>query len=109
MQVTRRRRAPRHVVKRRLFLATAGTTTVVVATGAGVAYGSTWQFGADHVGEVTEKGQVVSADQYIDPVGGRLVINNGKIMSSAVSPDGTHVAASVADGGMALTWSSLQR
>src|SRR6185295_18555409 len=26
----------------------------------------------------------------------------GKIMSSAVSPDGTHVAAAVSDGGMAL-------
>ncbi|WP_030435819.1 bifunctional YncE family protein/alkaline phosphatase family protein [Actinoplanes subtropicus] len=102
MQVTRRRRAPRHVVKRRLFLATAGTTTVVVATGAGVAYGSTWQFGTDHVGEVTGKGQVVSADQYIDPVGGRLVINNGKIMSSSVSPDGSHLAATITDGGEAL-------
>src|SRR5204863_5393622 len=54
------------------------------------------------VGQITRRGQVVSADQYIDPIGKRLVINNGKIMSSAVSPDGTHVAAAVADGGMAL-------
>ena len=102
MQVTRRRRERRHLGKEKLFLITAGTTTVVVATGAGVAYGSTWQFGHDRVGEVTDKGQVVSADQYIDPVGGRLVINTGKIMSSTVSPDGTHVAASVTDGGEAL-------
>ena len=35
-------------------------------------------------------------------IGERLVINNGKIMSSSVSPDGTHLAASVTDGGMAL-------
>jgi YVTN family beta-propeller protein len=102
MQVTRRRRERRHVGRKRLFLITAGTTTVVVATGAGVAYGSTWQFGTDQVGEVTEKGQVVSADQYLDPVGGRLVINNGKIMSSSVSPDGSHLAAGIADGGEAL-------
>src|SRR6185295_12977859 len=78
------------------------TTTVVVATGAGVAYGSTWQFGTDQVGDVTGKGQVVSADQYIDPVGGRLVINTGKIMSSSVSPDGSHLAATITDGGEAL-------
>src|SRR3954453_13208053 len=108
MQVTRRRRERRHVGRKRLFLITAGTTTVVVATGAGVAYGSTWQFGTDQVGEVTEKGQVVSADQYIDPVGGRLVINNGKIMSSSVSPDGSHLAAAITDGGEALAIVDLQ-
>ena len=107
MQVTRRRRERHHVAKKRLFMITAGTTTVVVAT-SGVAYGSTWQFGKDQVGEVTDKGQVVSADQYIDPVGGRLVINNGKIMSSTVSPDGTHVAASITDGGEALAIVDLQ-
>ncbi|MCU7726472.1 phosphoesterase [Actinoplanes sp. KI2] len=91
-----------------MFVATAGTTAAVVATGAGVAYASTWQFGTDQVGEVTAKGQVVSADQYIDPVGGRLVINNGKIMSSTVSPDGSHLAANVADGGEALAIVDLQ-
>ena len=46
---------------------------------------------------------MLSSDQVIKPVGDRLVINNGKIMSSAVSPDGTHLAALTADGGIALT------
>ncbi len=55
------------------------------------------------MGQTTDQGQVVSADQYIAPIGDRLVINNGKIMSSSVSPDGTHLAASVTDGGMALS------
>ncbi|WP_231956683.1 MULTISPECIES: alkaline phosphatase family protein [unclassified Actinoplanes] len=81
---------------------TAGTTATVVLAGAGVAYGSTLPFGHDQVGQVTAKGQVVSADQYIDPIGKRLVIDKGKIMSAVVSPDGTHVAASITDGGMAL-------
>jgi YVTN family beta-propeller protein len=99
MQVTRRRRTRKG---RRVLLATAATTTLVLAVGAGVAYARTSQFGTDHVGETTDRGLVVSADQYVDPIGKRLVINNGKIMSSSVSPDGTHLAAAVTDGGMAL-------
>jgi YVTN family beta-propeller protein len=107
MQVTRRRRLEKeHAVRRRLgrrmFVVTAGTTALVVAGGTGMAYAQTHQFGTDQVGQVTDRGLVVSDDQYVDPVGRRLVINNGKLMSSAVSPDGTHVAAAVTDGGMAL-------
>ncbi|WP_432974373.1 bifunctional YncE family protein/alkaline phosphatase family protein [Dactylosporangium sp. CA-233914] len=84
-------------------LVTAGTTAVaVVATGTGIGFAQTHEFGTDQVGQNTDKGLVVSGDQYIDPIGERLVINNGKIMSSSVSPDGTHLAASVTDGGMAL-------
>ncbi|MGQ5262847.1 alkaline phosphatase family protein [Micromonospora sp. ZYX-F-536] len=110
MQVTRRRRRVekdqsgplRRRIARRLPLATAGTTAVVVAAGTGIAFAQTHQFGTDQVGQVTDKGLVVSDDQYISPIGERLVINAGKIMSSSVSPDGTHLAASVTDGGMAL-------
>ncbi|MEU1688993.1 bifunctional YncE family protein/alkaline phosphatase family protein [Micromonospora sp. NPDC005707] len=110
MQVTRRRRREekdrsgplRRRIGRRLPLATAGATAVVVAAGTGIAFAQTHQFGTDQVGQLTDKGLVVSDDQYINPIGERLVINTGKIMSSAVSPDGTHLAASVTDGGMAL-------
>ncbi|MEJ1110721.1 MULTISPECIES: bifunctional YncE family protein/alkaline phosphatase family protein [unclassified Kribbella] len=105
MQVTRRRRRDEkgrlRLFRRRLPLLTAGTTAVAVAL-AGTAAASTHQFGTDQVGQVTDKGQVVSADQYIAPYGDRLVLQKGKIMSSAVSPDGSHLAASVTDGGMAL-------
>ncbi|WP_182902396.1 alkaline phosphatase family protein [Microbispora sp. H10830] len=86
---------------RRTRLLAAATATLVVA-GGGIAYASTDVFGTDQVGQTTDKGLVVSADQYIKPIGERLVINNGKIMSSSVSPDGTHLAASITDGGMAL-------
>ncbi|OPG07349.1 bifunctional YncE family protein/alkaline phosphatase family protein [Microbispora sp. GKU 823] len=86
---------------RRTRLLAAATATLVVA-GGGIAYASTDGFGTQQVGQTTDKGLVVSSDQYIDPIGERLVINNGKIMSSSVSPDGTHLAASVTDGGMAL-------
>ncbi|WP_435828680.1 bifunctional YncE family protein/alkaline phosphatase family protein, partial [Saccharopolyspora shandongensis] len=60
-------------------------------------------FGTDQVGQTTDNGLVISSDQYLAPYGDRMVINNGKIMSSAISPDGTHMAAAITDGGMALS------
>ena len=105
MQVTRRRRRDEKgltpLLRRRIPLVTAGTTAVAVAL-AGTAVASTHQFGYDQVGQVTDKGQVVSSDQYIKPLGDRLLLQKGKIMSSTVSADGSHMAASVTDGGMAL-------
>ncbi|EOD67226.1 YVTN beta-propeller repeat-containing protein [Amycolatopsis vancoresmycina DSM 44592] len=76
---------------------------MLVAAGTGTGVASTWQFGEDQVGQVTGQGQVVAADQYLDPIGNRLVVNNGKIMASSVSPDGSHLAALTTDGGIALT------
>ncbi|MET8289606.1 alkaline phosphatase family protein [Streptomyces sp. NPDC051643] len=108
MQVTRRRRAgngrPGLLSRRvgRIPLVTAGITALAVAA-AGTALAQTRQFGTEQVGQTTHDGQVVSSDQYIAPYGDRLVIGNGKIMSSSVSPDGTHLAASVTDGGAALS------
>lgn len=108
MQVTRRRRRAEQgrsgAPGRRARLATAGATALALAaTGTGIGAAQTQQFGEDQVGQVTDRGQVVSADQYIDPIGDRLVLNDGKIMSSAVSPDGTHLAAAITDGGLALS------
>jgi YVTN family beta-propeller protein len=110
MQVTRRRRrvakARAHFGGHRLRFATAGSATLVLVatgTGTGIGVASTQQFGTDQVGQVTENGQVISADQYIKPIGDRLVVNNGKIMASSVSPDGGHLAALTTDGGIALT------
>ncbi|HEX9336832.1 MAG TPA: phosphoesterase, partial [Pseudonocardiaceae bacterium] len=111
MQVTRRRR---RVGKRRSGLlgqlsgrrgvVQAGVASIVlVFTGASVGSASTQQFGTQEVGQITDKGEVISSDQYLNPIGDGLVINNGKIMASSVSPDGTHLAALVADGGVAMT------
>jgi YVTN family beta-propeller protein len=109
MQVTRQRRQPtvhRGLSGRqggRVRLAIASAAAVAVAgLGSGSANASTTWLGDDQVGQVTDEGQVVSSDQIINPIGERLLINPGKIMSSAVSPDGSHLAASVTDGGMAL-------
>ncbi|WP_406385529.1 alkaline phosphatase family protein [Streptomyces sp. NBC_01618] len=114
MQVTRQRRINEKAqislfgrrVGRRTTLVTAGIAVALAVTGTAVA--QTHQFGTQQVGQVTANGQVVSADQYIAPYGSRTVINDGKIMSSSVSPDGTHLAASVTDGGMALVVMDLK-
>ncbi len=109
MQVTRQRRTLKvhsglfggHGGRVQLVIASA---TAVAITGliSGSASASTNWLGEDRVGQMTDEGLVVSSDQVINPIGERLLINSGKIMSSTVSPDGTHLAASVTDGGMAL-------
>ena len=108
MQVTRQRRINekknvnlfgRHLGRRTLLV----TTGIAVALGVtGTAVASTYQFGTQQVGQTTANGQVISSDQYINPYGTRTVVNDGKIMSSTVSPDGTRLAASVADGDASL-------
>ncbi|MEV0485985.1 alkaline phosphatase family protein [Streptomyces sp. NPDC050508] len=108
MQVTRQRRVDEKEqvnlfgrrVGRRTVLVTAGIAVALGVTGTAVA--STYQFGTQQVAQVTANGQVISSDQYIKPYGSRTVINDGKIMSSTVSPDGTHLAASIADGDASL-------
>lgn len=102
MQVTRQRRGGEKArrLSRRTTLVTAGIAVALGVTGTAVA--STYQFGTQQVAQNTARGQVISSDQYLKPYGSRTVINDGKIMSSTVSPDGTHLAAAVADGDAAL-------
>jgi YVTN family beta-propeller protein len=87
--------------KPRLVIASA-TGALLVLAGTGIAFAQTQEFGTDKVGQTASQGLVVSDDQFLSPYGNRLVLNNGKIMSSAVSPDGTHLAATLADGRNAL-------
>jgi YVTN family beta-propeller protein len=108
MQVTRQRRVGQKEqlnllgrrVGRRTVLVTAGIAVALGVTGAAVA--STYRFGTQQVAQTTADGQVISSDQYLKPYGSRTVINDGKIMSSAVGPDGAHLAAAVADGDASL-------
>ncbi|MYZ35403.1 MULTISPECIES: alkaline phosphatase family protein [unclassified Streptomyces] len=88
-------------IGRRVPLMTAGVTALAVAA-AGTAFAATDSFGTVKVGQTTADGLLISSDQYLAPYGKRLVINDGKIMSSTISPDGKHMAATVTDGGMVL-------
>src|SRR3984893_13533058 len=104
MQVTRQRREKPPLgllrIGRKPIVAVA--TFTALASGTAIAFAQTNQFGFEQVGQTTAQGLVVSSDQIINPIGRHLVINDGKIMSSTVSPDGTHLAASVTDGSPAL-------
>ncbi|MCQ9135232.1 alkaline phosphatase family protein [Streptomyces hilarionis] len=108
MQVTRQRRvhSPRLPVLlgrragRRGTLVAAGIAVALGVTGTAIA--STHRFGTEQVGRTTADGQVVSSDQFIKPYGSRTVIDDGKIMSSSVSPDGRRLAATIADGDASL-------
>jgi YVTN family beta-propeller protein len=110
MQVTRQRRRVEkgrilgRLGNRRVRFATAGAATLaLVAVGSGVGLASTQGFGNQHVRDTTKKGLVLSDDQYLNPLGDQLVINDGKLMASSVSPDGSHLAALTTDGDDALT------
>ena len=84
-------------------MVTVGSAVAALAvTGTGIAVASTTGFGSDQVGQTVQQGLVVSDNQIISPYGDRLVLNNGKIMGSAVSPDGTHMAVTLADGSQAV-------
>ncbi|MFE9369791.1 alkaline phosphatase family protein [Streptomyces sp. NPDC006711] len=114
MQVTRRRRTTEQDritflgrrIGRRTTLVTASIAVALGVTGTAVA--STYQFGTQRVGQVTPRGQVISSDQYIAPYGTRTVLDDGKIMSSSLSPDGAHLAASLTDGDAALVIMDLR-
>jgi YVTN family beta-propeller protein len=107
MQVKRhRRRAGKpallsHLGGRKARLVTGGALALVLL-GTGIAAGSTGFLGTDQVGTTVNQGLVVSDNQIISPYGTRLVLNNGKIMGSTVSPDGTHMAVTLADGAQAV-------
>ena len=84
-------------------MVTVGSAVAALAvTGTGIAVASTTGFGTDQVGQTVQRGLVVSDNQIISPYGDRLVLNNGKIMGSTVSPDGTHMAVTLADGSQAV-------
>ena len=102
----RRRRTPAATTRgahlgRTGRIAVTGIAALAVA-GSGVAYASTTVFGKHHVGSTYSAGLQVSSDQVVQPVGQRLLSKYGKLMGSAVSPDGRFLAASSTDGGVVL-------
>jgi len=115
MHVTRqRRRVPQNPLGlfgrrtgRRFRMIAAGTIIVTLACG-GLAYASTAGFGTHRVGETTGQGLLLPSDQAIKPIGQRLLVDNGKLLTSTVSPDGRFLAAHTNDRSIALTIIDLQ-
>ncbi|MDX6258087.1 MAG: hypothetical protein QOJ11_4421 [Frankiales bacterium] len=73
-------------------LAVAGTGAVAVAAGGGT-------FGNEKVGQESAQGKLLPSNQRITPLGKRTVVNNGRLLSSTLSPSGKTVAA--------LTWENF--
>ncbi|WP_446666850.1 alkaline phosphatase family protein [Flexivirga sp. B27] len=108
MQVTRRRRSAatpsthKERTHRKFRIAIAGAAVLTVATGGIAAAAPSGPFGDHQVGATYKNGQLVSDNQYIKPIGKRLVTDEGKYMGSTVSPDGRYVAATSTDKSIAL-------
>jgi YVTN family beta-propeller protein len=56
-------------------------------------------FGSHQVGETVSGRVLLPSNQWISPVGQRILVNNGRITSSTLSPDGTKLAA--------MTWQNF--
>jgi hypothetical protein len=87
---------------RRIRLVAAGTAALAI-TGGGVAYASTGAFGNNRVGTTYKDGLQLASEQIIKPIGDRLLVDNGKLLASTVSPDGRFLAALTNDRAIALT------
>ncbi|WP_433432377.1 alkaline phosphatase family protein [Nonomuraea sp. CA-141351] len=92
---------------RRIRLVAAGTAALAIASG-GIAYASTEVFGTNLVGSTTKAGLQLASDQIIKPIGDRLLVDNGKLLASTISPDGRFLAALTNDRSIALTIIDLQ-
>ncbi|GAA0329029.1 hypothetical protein NE235_35275 [Actinoallomurus spadix] len=87
---------------RRLRVVAAGTAALAFVGGS-IAYASTDIFGGNHVGSSTDAGLQLASDQVLNPIGDRLLVDNGKLLASSVSPDGRFLAALTNDRSIALT------
>ena len=88
---------------RRAFRAMAGAgISVAMIAGFGtaaVAAGVISGFGDSQVGTSNADGILLPTNQRIKPIGSRLLVDNGRLLSSSISPDGQYLAA--------LTWNDF--
>jgi YVTN family beta-propeller protein len=86
----------RHSHRRALrMIAGAGISVFLVGglATAAVAAGVTGGFGNEQVGQAYANGILLPTNQWIKPIGSRLLVDNGRLPSSAISPNGEFLAA----------------
>ncbi|HEV2373554.1 MAG TPA: bifunctional YncE family protein/alkaline phosphatase family protein [Streptosporangiaceae bacterium] len=86
----------RHEHRRAIRLVTgAGTSLAVLAMlgTAAAASGLAGGFGDARVGTSNANGILLASNQRVKPIGTRLLVNNARLVSSAVSPNGQYLAA----------------
>jgi YVTN family beta-propeller protein len=88
---------------RRAFRAMAGAGISLAMIGgfgtAAVAAGVISGFGDSQVGTSNADGILLPTNQRIEPIGSRLLVDNGRLLSSSISPNGQYLAA--------LTWNDF--
>ena len=77
----------------RFALAVALTSCVAVVGVASAAVGGFNPFGNQQVGQTYANGILLPTNQWISPLGTRLLDNNARLVSSAISPNGQYLAA----------------
>ena len=89
----------RHQHRRVLRMITAAGASVLLAGGVSTAaaavgaFGSGGPFGTEQVGSAYANGILLPTQQWIKPIGARLLVNNARILSSSISPNGQFLAA----------------
>jgi YVTN family beta-propeller protein len=69
-----------------VLMAAGGAVAGIVVDGGGPA-------GTDEVGQTVDGATLLPDNQFVSPVGDRIEVANGRMISSALSPDGTKLAA----------------
>ena len=100
MMRTIRRRAVRQRLAAKPLAAGVATLSLLGATGAVAAAAITGGFGTGQVGTDDGTGILLADNQKITPAGSRYQVSDGRLLSSALSPDGTKLAT--------LTWKDFQ-
>jgi YVTN family beta-propeller protein len=85
----------------RIRIVAAGTAAFIVS--GGIAFASTDPFGTQKVGETSGRGTMLPSDQAMKSIGDRLLVDNGKLLASTISPNGRFLAALTTDRSIALT------
>ena len=85
----------RHEHRRKLRMITAGVASVALVGGlSGVAVAATsGTFGNEQVGKTYTNGILLPTQQWINPVGTRILDKYGRLLSTAISPNGKYLAA----------------
>ena len=81
----------------RLLIAAASSLTLLAGLGtAALAAAGSGGFGDSQVGTSNADGILLATNQRVKPIGSRLLVDNGRLLSSSISPNGQYLAA--------LTW-----
>jgi YVTN family beta-propeller protein len=79
---------------RALLIITTVVAGVLAAVGVGIAaVADVGPFGNAEVGQTTAQGTLLPSNQWVTPLGTRILDNNARLVSSSISPDGKYLAA----------------